>query len=76
MNRDRGFRLHQYALRKERVRRRIRAQWYYAEMADEPKMVARLADTRSPCSCLMCGNRRKSEGPTLAERRAALECAG
>lgn len=43
-------------------------------MADEPVMVGRLADTRSPCSCQMCGNRRKSEGLSMAERRAALEC--
>ena len=33
-----------------------------------PQMISRYRN-RSPCSCWMCGNRRKYEGPTLQERR-------
>lgn len=71
--RDRGFRLFREAVQKDRVRRRIRDTWSSREMADEPKMVGRLAQTRSPCSCECCGNQRRIEGPTMAERRVALD---
>lgn len=34
-----------------------------------PKAI-RYADNLTPCSCPMCGNRRRHDGPTLQERRA------
>lgn len=32
-----------------------------------------LKHTAKPCSCWMCRNRRKDEGPTLQERRHPVE---
>ena len=35
-----------------------------------PRRVGRRAATRTPCSCLMCGQARKMEGAPISERRA------
>ena len=36
---------------------------------DNPRVVGMVTNTPKPCSCWMCGNKRKSEGPTLQELR-------
>lgn len=36
-----------------------------------PRRVGRRAATRVPCSCPMCGQARKMDGPRVNERRAA-----
>ena len=65
--RDRAFRRAQDARLKERVRK------YYGGYAKhDPKAIGKLAQTRTPCSCSMCGNPRRWFGdPTLAEVRHA-----
>lgn len=64
--RGRAFRRHQLA----RIKRRV--QGHYGGYAQgDPRHTGKLARTRTPCSCWMCGNPRRSFGePTLQERRA------
>lgn len=69
-----AFRRAQLARRKRWVRFLIRNIWgpWSAELADSPRFVGHMARTRKPCSCMGCGHRRLWEGPTMAERRAAI----
>lgn len=55
--------------RAHKVRMRKRAAKAYPEVA--PEIAARWADHMRMCSCWMCGNRRRSFGPTLQEVRQA-----
>ena len=64
----RAYRRHQLA----RVKRRVR-EYYGGVHRDEPRRLGWLAHTRTPCSCWMCGNRRRYwRELTLQEQRALL----
>jgi hypothetical protein len=66
--RTRAFRRHH----DERIKRRV-ARYYSGYAAGDPRATGRLAHTRTPCSCWMCGNpRRWRHEPTLQEIRAAV----
>lgn len=64
--RGRAFRRHQFARTKRRV------QGHYGGYAQgDPRHTGKLARTRTPCSCWMCGNPRHSiREPAVQERRA------
>lgn len=72
---ERSQRRHLAGLAKDRARRHIKLSWgdRSKELADDPKFVGRCARTPHPCSCLGCGNQRRIEGPTRAERLARIE---
>lgn len=58
----------------ERIKQRIRKQrihcYSWLSNLDDPRQVGRLAHTRKPCSCWMCGNpRRYFNEPTWREKR-------
>ena len=53
---------------RERLKNKRRYHWGRDLMA-EPEVLARTVNTPKPCSCLLCGNRRKHAGGTLQERR-------
>ena len=65
--RTRGYRRHH----EQRIKQRV--QDYYGGYArGNLRATGRLAHTRTPCSCWMCGNaRRYFSEPPLHERRAA-----
>jgi len=65
VTRSRAWRRHQEARVKQRVRN------YYGGYAREnPRALGRLARTRQPCSCWMCGNPRVYlREQSLQERR-------
>jgi hypothetical protein len=46
---------------------------YYGGYAKTERQIGRLYQTPTPCSCLMCGNRRKWEGITRQEKISILE---
>lgn len=70
--RDRALRRHHEA----RVKRRV-AVYYGGYAAHDPKHRGRLAATRTPCSCWMCGNPRHYAGElTVQERRVASDVPG
>lgn len=64
--RDRGFRRHQQARVKARVRR-----YYYGWAGSSARTLGRTARTRTPCSCWMCGNPRRTQGEITAQERRA-----
>ncbi len=37
----------------------------------DPRLVGMAGTTRNPCSCWICGNKRRAYGPTRQEMRAA-----
>ncbi len=52
-----------------RVKQRV-ANYYGGVFHGDARRLGKLAQTRTPCSCFMCGNPRKWEKqPTLGERR-------
>ena len=59
----------------ERMKKRVaktHAGWMrHCDEAEKAKHIGRIANTRTPCSCPMCGHKRKWEGATIQERRAA-----
>jgi len=67
--RSRAFRRHH----EQRVKHRVEA--YYGGYArGNPRAIGRLANTRTPCSCWMCGNaRRYFHEPAIQERRTVPE---
>jgi len=53
----------------QRIKRRV-AGYHGGTVTGDPRAIGRLAHTRTPCSCAMCGNpRRFFKEPTLKERR-------
>ena len=55
----------------ERMKQRVGG-YYGGNARGLPRAVGKLAHTRTPCSCWMCGNpRRRLAELTLQERRAA-----
>ncbi|HXG85011.1 MAG TPA: hypothetical protein VNI84_13405 [Pyrinomonadaceae bacterium] len=44
---------------KHRVKALIRSRFSSSHLADDATYVGKLAQTRKPCSCWMCGNPRK-----------------
>ena len=63
---ERGARL---ARQKARVKR-----LFICWNTEDAALVGRLARTRRPCSCLYChGHMRTDDGPTVQERKAALD---
>jgi hypothetical protein len=63
--RSRAIRRHHEARMKERVQA-----YYGGVFRDDVRHVGKLAHTRAPCSCWMCGNPRRQLGePSLQERR-------
>ena len=66
---DRGIRRHHI----ERLKRkRSHYHGHYQGMTD-PKSIGFVCTTPAPCSCLLCGNRRRYEGETRQEKFARLE---
>jgi hypothetical protein len=56
-----------------RIKRRVR-HYYGGRAAHDPRRLGKLAHTRRPCSCSMCGNARRYFGEvTVQERRAAAD---
>ena len=53
---------------RERLKKKRRFHWS-RDLSKDPKILSRVIDTPTPCSCWMCRNLRKSEGETLQERR-------
>jgi hypothetical protein len=55
----------------ERIKRRVK-KYYGGVFRHDVRAVGKLAHSRTPCSCWMCGNpRRYEDEPTLQERRTA-----
>ncbi len=55
-----------------RIKRRVRP--YYGGYAkDKPRHVSRIACTRQPCSCWMCGNPRRYMGERSVQERRAFQ---
>jgi hypothetical protein len=53
-----------------RIKHRVR-QYYGGYAKDKPRQAGRIAHARQPCSCWMCGNRRRHlRERSLQERRA------
>lgn len=53
----------------QRMKQRV-ADYYGGHARDVPRQLGRLARTRTPCSCTMCGNPRRRLGErSLQERR-------
>lgn len=52
--------------RMTKIRKRLRYSW---PSSGSMRGVGLLSKTITPCSCFMCGNRRKFEGPLLSEKR-------
>jgi len=53
------------------MKKRVRLYHCFPTIEKQPwneKRIGKLATTPAPCSCSMCGNRRKHEGPTAKER--------
>ena len=66
--RSRAYRRHHA----ERVKQRV-TRYYSGYARGNARHIGRLARTRTPCSCWMCGNpRRYFDEPTLQERRAPV----
>ena len=64
--RSRAIRRHHLDRMKVRVRH-----YYGGHAAGDARQLGRLASSRTPCSCFMCGNPRRRLGErTLQERRA------
>ena len=62
---NRALRRHHVA----RLKKKRRFRWG-RDLAQEPKALARLVNTPTPCSCHMCGNDRKYLGErTIQEQR-------
>jgi hypothetical protein len=56
---------------RQRLKRNRRFYWG-RDLGKEPKRLARVVNTKKPCSCIMCGNARKHSGPPRQERRFAM----
>jgi len=52
---------------RERLKKKRRNYW--GCVVKDERRLGILVNTPKPCSCFMCRNRRKDEGPTLQERR-------
>jgi hypothetical protein len=71
MARERSFRRHQARLAKHRAYDFLKYRWGIEDPT--PSHVGRFASTHcKPCSCLMCGNGRRVEGPTRQELFAEM----
>lgn len=68
MSRSRAFRIHQEAKKKRKIKKKF-SHWFGEYMSD--RRVGMFAKTPKMCSCFMCGNRRKHQGPTLQEIRSS-----
>lgn len=56
---------------RERLKAKRRHHWG-RDLLNDQSTLARAVNTPTPCSCLMCGNRREHEGQTMQERRIEL----
>lgn len=56
---------------RERLKANRRLHWG-RDLINEPIPLAKAVNTPTPCSCLMCGNRRKHSHDTMQERRIKL----
>ena len=71
---------HQLFRARDRARRMYRVYWRGVRDGEEDetdrsfrqKWLYQFAVDRKPCSCMMCGNRRRWAGPKLAELRQYL----
>lgn len=66
MTRTRDFRIHQEAKKKRKIKKNF-SHWFGEYMSD--RRIGMFAKTPKMCSCFMCGNQRKHNGPTMQERR-------
>jgi hypothetical protein len=59
----------------EQILRYRERNWYgwQTNIADRDRIKGILRDTRHPCSCFMCGHRRRWEGPAIRELRRVEE---
>ena len=65
----RDLRRHHTARRRKAEYAKLRRWWPTLSEEQLTEMVIKQGDLRTVCSCYMCGNRRKHEGPTIQERR-------
>lgn len=75
MSRGRAFRRWQYQKHKKRAIRKLLLMRSDYEGVDEeldPRHIGVWTATKHPCSCALCGSRRRIEGPTIQERRDPL----
>ena len=63
--RSRAFRRHH----EERIKRRVR-RYYGGYAAERPRHLGRIAHSRQPCSCWMCGNPRRHVGERTLQEEA------
>lgn len=79
MARTRAFRRHQTHRHMRRRLKEDRNQ-HYNDLTcacwTDPRVMARFKEQPQICSCFGCGNGRRYEGPTLAERRFLAENVG
>lgn len=56
--------------RNHRARLKRNRRFYWGrDLSRDPAELAKVVNTKKPCSCLMCGNARKHAGPTRQEMR-------
>ena len=73
MQRGRAYRRWQQQRRKRRVINRLRNECQLDDKWITPQTVGYLTNTRTPCSCWMCGHKRQLLGPTRQERTETIE---
>jgi len=59
------------AYRRAQIERlkKARAHYWGGNASATPRLLGMVVSTPCPCSCPMCGHRRKWDGPTVQERR-------
>lgn len=72
MARDRAWRRAQDRRRFNQVYNVVR-RWHYAGPVDSHMQARKLRDNLKMCSCSGCGHVRAHNGPTMQERRIALD---
>ena len=58
---SRGNRLHIEKCIKERIKKRIKETWHDSTIAEDKKIIGKIAHTPHGCSCRCCGNPRRME---------------
>lgn len=70
--RNRAFRRHNHERMLDKVKkfRWLQPEFWHGEESDRDKHIRKMAETRKPCSCDMCGNpRRTFKEKTIQEKR-------
>lgn len=73
MGRGLAHKRHQQEKAKKRAREKLVNQWNWTppdgDFEPDHRQIAMHATTPKLCSCYMCGNRRKHEGPPVSEKK-------